>query len=206
MARKVRRSGQNRKSEKWIMTLFLIAVIGAASIYSVFSLATSVDEVAVEDPVEVSHAEFINSLAPHAQELQAQYGILPSIILGQAILESDWGNSSLASEYNNLFGIKASEGEEQVTLETLEFINEEWITIQGSFRVYNNWNESLDDHTLLFVNGVSWNPELYNGVLAATNYQEAATALQEAGYATDPDYAAKIIAVIEEHQLTQYDS
>ncbi|MHC5248142.1 glycoside hydrolase family 73 protein [Enterococcus sp. LJL90] len=205
MARKVRRSGQNLTLEKIIMTIFLLSVVGAAFLYSIFSLATSAPETVSEDPVELSHTEFITTLVPHAQELQNQYGILPSIILGQAILESDWGQSSLASEYHNLFGIKASEGESSVTLETMEFVNEEWITIQGDFRVYNDWNESLDDHTQLFVNGVSWNPSLYTEVLAAQTYQEAAAALQTAGYATDPDYAAKIIAVIEENQLNLYD-
>jgi len=46
----------------------------------------------------ISHEEFIDRIAPYAQELQKGYGILPSIIIGQAILESDWGQSSLASE------------------------------------------------------------------------------------------------------------
>lgn len=63
----------------------------------------------------------------------------------------------------------------------------------------------MDDHTLLFVNGTDWNSDLYKNVLSATNYQEAATALQTAGYATDPDYAQKVINVIETYQLNQYD-
>lgn len=51
-----------------------------------------------------SHQQFIERLVPHAQELQDGYGVLPSIILGQAILESNWGKSTLASKYNNLSG------------------------------------------------------------------------------------------------------
>lgn len=62
----------------------------------------------------------------------------------------------------------------------------------------------MDDHTQLFVQGVDWNPALYEKVITATNYQEAAQALQDAGYATDP-VMRKIIQVIETYQLNQYD-
>ena len=62
------------------------------------------------------------------------------------------------------------------------------------------------DHTLLFVNGVDWDPYLYQGVLLASDYKTAALALQTAGYATDPDYANKIINVIESYNLNQYDN
>ena len=58
---------------------------------------------------------------------------------------------------------------------------------------------------MLFVNGVNWDPKKYEKVLLANNYKEAAKALQEAGYATDPQYADKIITMIEEYNLMQYD-
>ena len=131
--------------------------------------------------------------------------ILVKFPLGQAILESNWGKSTLASKYNNLFGIKAYGDQKKVSLETKEFVNEEWITIQGDFKVYDSWEQSMNDHTQLFVQGVDWNPALYEKVITATNYQEAAQALQDAGYATDPGYAQKIIQVIETYQLNQYD-
>ncbi|MHC5267988.1 glycoside hydrolase family 73 protein [Enterococcus sp. LJL98] len=163
---------------------------------------------------EVSQAEvtqalskeaFIERLLPHAKSLQEGYGVLPSIIIGQGILESNWGISQLASEYNNLFGIKSFGHPEKVTLDTQEYVNEQWITIQGDFRVYQSWEESMTDHTMLFVNGVDWSPNKYEKVLTATNYREAAIALQEAGYATDPEYANKVIHVIETYELNQYD-
>ncbi|MDH6365193.1 flagellum-specific peptidoglycan hydrolase FlgJ [Enterococcus sp. PF1-24] len=213
MARKRRRSSRKRKSDFGKVSIAIIILIGSFLIFvrAFISLISPVfnndnNEVVVEQQHEsMSHEEFIQFLQPHAKALQAEYGILPSIILGQAILESDWGKSQLASEYYNLFGIKASEGTPKVTLETMEFVNQKWITIQGDFRVYNSWEESMREHTLLFVNGVSWDPNLYAGVLVAENYQQAAIALQEAGYATDPDYSTKIIQVIESHQLNQYD-
>ena len=74
-----------------------------------------------------------------------------------------------------------------------------------TFESILSWEQSMDDHTALFVNGVDWNPALYANVITATNYIEAAHALQAAGYATDPTYADKIIHVIETYQLNQYD-
>ena len=87
--------------------------------------------------------------------------------MGQAVLESNFGQSQLASKYNNLFGIKAYGNQPKVNLETKEYVNEVWITIQGDFRVYDNWEESMRDHTKLFVDGVDWDPNLYEKVLLA---------------------------------------
>ena len=55
------------------------------------------------------------------------------------------------------------------------------------------------------VKGTAYNEQNYQAVIDATNYQEAARALQKAGYATDPDYAAKLINVIKTYQLDRYD-
>lgn len=186
------------------MLLIFIAFI--FSLKSLFETPSVLGvDTAQEEVVELSKDEFIQHLLPHAKTLQEGYGVLPSIIIGQAILESNWGISQLASEYNNLFGIKAFGHPEKVTLDTQEYVNGQWIVIQGDFRVYQNWEESMTDHTMLFVNGVDWSPEKYEKVLSATNYRDAAIALQEAGYATDPDYANKVIHVIETYQLNQYD-
>lgn len=208
-----RKRYDRRKKKRELMfvgaTLFVLLtallVFGLALKALITPAAATVEEIVPEKQTRLSSAEFIQRLLPTAQALHAEFGVLPSIILGQASLESDWGNSQLAAKYNNLFGIKASGDQDKVTLETQEFVNEEWITIQGDFRVYSSWEESMRDHALLFVNGVSWDAALYAGVLSAQNYQEAAAALQAAGYATDPGYAAKIIEVIEAHQLNQYD-
>lgn len=149
---------------------------------------------------------FIQDLLPKAQELHEAYGILPSIILGQAILESDFGQSRLASEYHNLFGIKAGEKQKKVHLETQEYVDGQWVTITADFAVFSSNSEALEFHTKLFVNGTTWNPNQYETVLKATNYTDAAHALQSSGYATDPTYAKKIINVIESYHLMDYDT
>ncbi|WP_288647555.1 glycoside hydrolase family 73 protein [uncultured Enterococcus sp.] len=195
---------QKRKNIRWPAVVAGVVVILLAFVFSLKNLSSPFTDNQQENEAQ-SHQQFIERLVPHAQELQDGYGVLPSIILGQAILESNWGKSTLASKYNNLFGIKAYGDQKKVSLETKEFVNEEWITIQGDFKVYDSWEQSMDDHTQLFVQGVDWNPALYEKVITATNYQEAAQALQEAGYATDPGYAQKIIQVIETYHLNQYD-
>ena len=195
---------QKRKNIRWPAVVAGVAVILLAFVFSLKNLSSPFTDNQQENEAQ-SHQQFIERLVPHAQELQDGYGVLPSIILGQAILESNWGKSTLASKYNNLFGIKAYGDQKKVSLETKEFVNEEWINIQGDFKVYDSWEQSMDDHTQLFVQGVDWNPALYEKVITATNYQEAAQALQDAGYATDPGYAQKIIQVIETYQLNQYD-
>ena len=195
---------QKRSNIRWPAVVAGVTVILLAFVFSLKNLSSPFTDNQQENEAQ-SHQQFIERLVPHAQELQDGYGVLPSIILGQAILESNWGKSTLASKYNNLFGIKAYGDQKKVSLETKEFVNEEWITIQGDFKVYDSWEQSMDDHTQLFVQGVDWNPALYEKVITATNYQEAAQALQDAGYATDPGYAQKIIQVIETYQLNQYD-
>ena len=135
--------------------------------YFVFSLSVLSDsdkgqsESVNRQNENISKEEFVAEITPYARELQESYGVLPSIIMGQAVLESNFGQSQLASKYNNLFGIKAYGNQPKVNLETKEYVNEVWITIQGDFRVYDNWEESMRDHTKLFVDGVDWDPNLY---------------------------------------------
>lgn len=141
-----------------------------------------------------------------AQRLQKQYGVLASVSLAQAMVESDFGQSQLAANYYNLFGVKAEAGDpDGVDLETKEFVNNEWVTIVDRFKVYKSWEDSLIKHAELIFYGTSWNAKQYQAVLEAKDYQSQARGLQSSGYATDPDYAEKLIAMIEEWQLTQYD-
>ncbi|WP_203632732.1 glycoside hydrolase family 73 protein [Lacticaseibacillus suibinensis] len=156
-------------------------------------------------PAVDEHRVFIKRIAPYAQEMQRQYSVLASITLAQAILESDWGQSTLASEYHNLFGVKGTDPNTSRELATKEYVNGKWITVKARFRVYANDEASVKDHALLLVYGTKWNAHLYDPVRQATDYQTAAKALQTAGYATDPTYANKLIQIIETYNLTQYD-
>ncbi|MDT2813826.1 glycoside hydrolase family 73 protein [Vagococcus carniphilus] len=192
-----------------IPVIFSLAVILIGLLVVMSSLKKfthTPDKGIVQEDIQVKNEEFIKTLVPVAKELHQSHGILPSIIIGQAILESDWGSSELSAKYNNLFGIKSfSPDDESVKLKTKEYKDGKWIEINANFKVYASWEDCMRDHTLLFVNGVDWDPYLYQGVLLASDYKTAAKALQAAGYATDPDYAAKIMSVIEKNELYQYD-
>ncbi|KRN23573.1 glycoside hydrolase family 73 protein [Lacticaseibacillus camelliae] len=156
-------------------------------------------------PQADAHAAFIKRLAPYAQTLQGQYQVLPSITLAQAILESDWGTSTLAKDYHNLFGIKDDDPAHSQLLKTQEYQDGKWVTVEARFRVYPSDQASMKAHAELLVNGPQWNPHLYDGVRQATDYQAAAKALQRAGYATDPTYADKLIRLIDTYDLSKYD-
>lgn len=147
---------------------------------------------------------FIKQVAPEAQAMQKKYNVPASITIAQAILESDWGSSTLAAKYYNLFGIKGT-GENSQVLTTKEYVNGKWVVTKGRFKVYSSWDESIKDHTQLMVNGTAYDENNYQAVTQATNYKEAAKALQDAHYATDPDYAQKLISVIESYKLYNYD-
>lgn len=148
---------------------------------------------------------FIRAILPTAQEEEAKTGLKTSITLAQACVESDFGQSTLASKYHNLFGIKAYGGVPQVILETQEFVNGKEITVKSAFRTYDSWAASIEDHTALFVNGVDWDPNHYKNILSAATYQEAAADLQKDGYATDPNYTQKIVDMIQTYHFDQYD-
>ncbi|GKT03143.1 glycoside hydrolase family 73 protein [Furfurilactobacillus entadae] len=157
------------------------------------------------DSVTQEHQAFIKRVAPYAQQLQQRTHVLASVQIAQAILESDWGSSTLASKYHNYFGVKAGSAEPGVTLSTQEYVNDHYETVNARFRTYANWQESFTAHAQLFVNGVDWNANKYADVLAATDYKAGAAALQKDGYATDPAYTNKIIEVVEKYHLNKYD-
>jgi flagellum-specific peptidoglycan hydrolase FlgJ len=206
MARKRKRTRKKPQSAsaQAIKILFFLLISFMASLSLIGDFSTIVPD--IPEYGSNQGTGFIATVAPAAQQMQAEYGVHASISIAQAILESDWGESELSAVYNNLYGMKGDDPGNTVLLTTNEYYNGQWVTIQANFRVYGSWTESVQDHALLFVNGTTWNPSQYAPVLQATTYQEAAQALQDCGYATDPDYAAKLIAVIEQHALYEYDS
>lgn len=154
---------------------------------------------------------FINSIASAAVDMGNQYGLYPSVIMAQAILESGWGNSSLSKAPNyNLFGIKAENGYSGnfVTVDTKEWVKDKshkdggyYITISAKFRKYSSYTETFKDHALFLKKDRYQKVWLKN----AGTYQDATKALSEAGYATDPDYASKLNSIIASYNLQNYD-
>lgn len=155
-------------------------------------------------PTDISTNKFIAQIAPQAQREQKRYHISASVIIAQAGTESNWGRSKLAAKYNNLFGVKASKGQPRVKMVTTEYLNGKKVHIKQYFRVYNSWDESIRKHTLLIINGTADNPQRYINV-RTKSYRRAAINLQKDGYATDPQYANKLIYAIRKFNLQKYD-
>lgn len=156
-------------------------------------------------PVELTEEKFIQSIV---DSLKGQkLNILPSVTIAQAILESNWGKSSLAKEAKNLFGIKASKdwtGEVYKKQTKEQKPTGEVYTITADFRKYRSYLESIKDHDKFFVS-TPWRVQNYKKVLEAKNYKTQALALRECGYATDLNYGTKLIQLIERLGLQQYD-
>jgi flagellum-specific peptidoglycan hydrolase FlgJ len=133
----------------------------------------------------------------YGEVIQATRGskIFPEVAIMQGALESGNGNSTLASKYNNHFGIKADSSWEGdvVKLPTREVFGGKSVTITEPFRVYENARDSFRD----YVDFLKENPRYDKaGVFSAKTPQAQAEALQKAGYATDPNYASALKTMI----------
>lgn len=148
--------------------------------------------------------EFIAKIAEYAAADAKRTGVPASLTIAQAALESNWGRSGLTTRANNLFGIKGTGPAGSVTMPTTEYVGGKAIKVNAAFRAYRDWGESIADHSALLVNGVSWNRKLYAGCIGVDG-KTAARAVAKAGYATDPGYAEKLIALIDTYELEKYD-
>ena len=157
--------------------------------------------------IDQKQSHFLSAIKQGAMD-GAKEGVLPSITAAQAILESGWGSSELAkAPNNNLFGIKDSEdwNGEIVTVPTQEYVNGDYITVNAAFRKYTSWNDSVVDHAKFFTS-TEWRKNNYRKVVNETDYRIAAQELKNAGYATDPGYAGKLISLIEAYKLYEWDA
>ena len=144
---------------------------------------------------------FIDSVAQGAINSWTKYGVLPSVTVAQAILESGWGQSALSTQAHNLFGIKGSYNGQYVTMQTREVYNGQSYYIYDNFRKYANNSESVEDHgNFLYSNS------RYANLLGDQSYASVARKLQSDGYATDPSYASSLIKLVEMYNLTQLDN
>lgn len=152
------------------------------------------------------YMKFIDSITDSAVANYKTYNILPSITIAQAILESNWGESRLSSEFNNLFGIKAHNSwkGKSVSVETSEHYD---TVIVDKFRSYKSKHDSIKDHAKF----LSENPR-YKNVFSKNTYIEQAQALEEAGYSTVSDengnltYKKLLIELIQQYNLQLLDS
>ncbi len=155
--------------------------------------------------LSATQAAWLRTAAVDAKNATAGTGVRASVTVAQAIIESGWGGSALASApYNNLFGIKVSGSwyGGQVVMRTGEYINGRYVTVNAAFRSYASQEASFRDHTNFLLQNSRY---AAHGVINSGSYQAMANGLQAAGYATSPSYASTLIGVVQRYNLSALD-
>jgi flagellum-specific peptidoglycan hydrolase FlgJ len=144
---------------------------------------------------------FISEIAAGAIAAQHRYGVPASVTIAQAIDESAWGQSGLATRDHNLFGIKGSGPAGSDPQPTHEYENGQSVTRTALFRVYHDAAESIDDHgKLLATSGY------YRRAMADRQDPNAFADALTGVYATDPGYGTKLIGLMQQYDLYRYDN
>lgn len=142
--------------------------------------------------------DFVTALTEPAKQVERQLNIPYQVVIAQAALETGWGQKIIeqgnGKSSNNLFNIKADkrwDGEKAVK-ETLEFEQGAMVKKREPFRVYDNIMESVNDYINFLSNSDRYKDALQN----SGNVEHFLHGLQKAGYATDPNYANKILGTL----------
>jgi flagellum-specific peptidoglycan hydrolase FlgJ len=152
-------------------------------------------------PATKAQQAFISSVAPGAMAAQQRYGVPASVTIAQAIEESAWGTSKLATADHNLFGIKGDGPAGSAYYPTQEYVGGHWETITAAFRAYHNIAESISDHAELIATS-----GYYTRAMADRSVPDAFANDLTGVYATDPDYGSNLIATMKLYDLYRYDT
>lgn len=146
---------------------------------------------------------FIDVMVTKCQDRCIAAGILPSLCIAQACVESAYGTSELAVNANNLFGIKAGSGwtGKTYTKQTQEWDGTKYITVSAAFRAYNTMVACVEDYLTKLTT-----MDRYANLVGCTDIQEACRLIREDGWATSPTYTETLMARVDKHDLTQYDT
>jgi flagellar protein FlgJ len=142
--------------------------------------------------------DFVSALMVPAQRVQKQIGVPFAVVIAQAALETGWGQKIIkgtnGESSNNLFNIKADSrwAGEKITKDTLEFEQGAMIKKAEPFRTYQSLSDSVND----YINLLSTSERYQDALQNASNVEHFLQGLQKAGYATDPQYADKILSTL----------
>lgn len=141
---------------------------------------------------------FVDAMLPHARRAAEELGIPAQTLVAQAALETGWGQHMLKHADGkpgySLFGIKADhrwEGE-RIASPTLEFENGMMVKRQAAFRAYESPAAAFED----YVRFIKDNPRYHQALQHKGDAEQYLRGIQTAGYATDPDYADKILRIL----------
>ncbi|MDB7086495.1 LysM peptidoglycan-binding domain-containing protein [Enterococcus mundtii] len=185
------------------------AMVGCSAVAPVLqSVAVNADETPIQMNSRINTAAFITEIATFAQPIANANDLYASVMIAQAVVESGWGGSTLSrAPYHNLFGIKGSYQGQTVYMDTLEFLNNQWVTKKEPFRQYPSFAESFSDNAYVLRNTSFGNGYYYAGAWKSnTRSYTDATAHLTGRYATDPSYATKLNNLIMTYGLTKYDT
>ncbi|MEZ9217666.1 flagellar assembly peptidoglycan hydrolase FlgJ [Vibrio cyclitrophicus] len=152
---------------------------------------------AVKQPVSFDSPEsFVTSMKPYAEKAASALGVDSSLLLAQAALETGWGSKMVKNSLgnsNNLFNIKADRSwkGDKVATQTLEFHGKTAVKELASFRSYSNFEDSFND----YVKFLNENPRYETALQHQGNSENFIKGIHQAGYATDPNYADKVLRV-----------
>ncbi|CAK1831624.1 Peptidoglycan hydrolase FlgJ [Vibrio crassostreae] len=152
---------------------------------------------AVKHPVSFDSPEsFVTSMKPYAEKAASALGVDSSLLLAQAALETGWGSKMVKNSLgnsNNLFNIKADRSwkGDKVATQTLEFHGKTAVKESASFRSYSNFEDSFND----YVKFLNENPRYETALQHQGNSENFIKGIHQAGYATDPNYADKVLRV-----------
>lgn len=130
--------------------------------------------------------------------------VLPSICIAQAAIETGWGTSKLMTKANAYFGIKATsdwKGKVFNSATSECYDGSTYTNITACFRAYDSVQDSVADYYDL-ITGLS----RYAGAVNETNAEKCITAIKNGGYATSPTYIQNVMSIVNDYNLTQYDS
>ncbi len=182
-------------------------------VYKIYREVSQIVAKQIDQPEAVSKSQpitgkesFIEQLKPHAEAAGKKLGVNPGLLLAQAALETGWGQSIIqnrdGSSSHNLFGIKADQrwSGEKTQVSTLEYREGLAVREQAEFRSYKSYTDSFEDYMKFLADQPRYSEALSN----SANPELYAQALQQAGYATDPKYAEKIVAIYNRENLADY--
>lgn len=170
----------------------------------------------VEKP-QTDQEKFLATIGPMAKADMAKSGICAAITIAQAILESGWGKSELAKIANNLFGMKKSlsgntwpnsawDGKSVYSKQTKEVYASGHATVQADFRAYKTLQDSVNDHSAYLAGARNGSSLRYKGLVGCADYKKSAQIIKAGDYATAPDYVGKLCRIVEEYDLTRYNT
>jgi flagellum-specific peptidoglycan hydrolase FlgJ len=149
---------------------------------------------------------FLNTAAQAARQGQALTGVPASVTVAQAILESDWGRSTLAQNANNYFGMKVMGtlgNDGLVWMPTSEYdASGNLYQTTSAFRAYKSLADSTADHDRLLGTVSRYS----TAMRSASDPRQFASLIAQAGYSTDPSYADKLVALMDRYNLYQLDA